>query len=145
MIPVHCRVKHDPENGKYGDCVRASVAAMLEIEPPEKVPHFFHDNCDGETGHKRLCEYLATQSLAPWISYYPGDVSREDVLTTMKHSNPDVYYMLFGNTGDGDHVVVCLNDKIVHNSAWFGCHLQDPTLSNGYWQIMVFVPLVLVK
>lgn len=144
MIPVHCRVKHDAEAGSYGDCLRASVASLLEIEPPENVPHFFHDGCDGETGHERLREWLATQNLVPFTVGFDGSASLDDVLGMMKNINPDVYYMLFGATKEGDHVVICRNEKIVWNSAWYGTPIIGPG-SNDVWSVMVFVPSVLTK
>ena len=32
-------IRHDPDNGQWGDCWRTAIACILEI-PPENVPHF---------------------------------------------------------------------------------------------------------
>jgi hypothetical protein len=42
MIPVDMLVKHDPQNGVWGDCTRACVASIFEL-PADQVPHF----CNG--------------------------------------------------------------------------------------------------
>ena len=137
MIPVSCRVKHDPENGTYGDCLRAVVASILEIEPPENVPHFFHDNPGGDEGHERLREYLKTQGLVPFMTYFSGDDSLENILQTQQSINPDVHFALFCQSETADHVVVCGNGKVVHNPSWVQGSVTGPN-SNGYWGVMVF-------
>ena len=138
MIPAFCRVNHEPEQDKFGDCLRAVVASILEIEPPEKVPHFFHDNCNGETGHRRLRDYLETQGLVPFVAYYPGSESLEDILNIQAVQNPDVHFGLFCSAGGGDHIVVCCNGKVVHNPSWVQSKVSGPN-SNGFWGIMVLV------
>ena len=137
MIPVSCRVKHDPENGTYGDCLRAVVASILEIEPPENVPHFFHDNCDGSVGHERLRDYLETQGLRPFFTYFDGSDDLENILQTQQSINPDVHFALFCQSETADHVVVCGNGKVVHNPSWVQGSVTGPN-SNGYWGVMVF-------
>lgn len=39
MKPQDQRVMHDPENGQQGDCMRAVIASLLELDI-EAVPHF---------------------------------------------------------------------------------------------------------
>lgn len=137
MTPVRCRVKHDPPNS-YGDCVRACVATILDLDA-EDVPHFYHDNPTGEVGMERMREWLRERGLAPFVTGYPPDPLAE-VLGYMNTVNPHVPYMLFGGTGDGDHVVVCIGGKIVHNPAWYGCSIIEPP-SIGHWQVVVLVRL----
>jgi hypothetical protein len=137
MIPVFCKVKSDAEAGTFGDCVRACIASILEL-PAEDVPHFYHDNCVGETGHKRIREWLAGRKLAPFHAYYNGEARLETVLEHMKLVNPDIYYMLYGNSGGSDHVVVCRDDKIVHDPAWISDGIVSAN-SLGVWSVMVLV------
>lgn len=139
MIPVQCRVKHDPENGTFGDCLRAVVASMLELNA-EDVPHFYHDNCDGETGHERLRVFLQMDDLVPFVSYFPGNENLENILQSQAVLNPNVYYLLFCSTDDGDHVVICQDGRIVHNPSWVQSKVTGPN-SNGYWGVMVFAKL----
>ena len=57
MLLQNQTVKHDPENGLYGDCYRACVACLLNLEV-DQVPHFYHDGCNSEIGDKRCREWL---------------------------------------------------------------------------------------
>jgi len=142
MTPVFCRVKHDPETGRYGDCVRACVASILDMEAnPEAVPHFAHDNAAPEIVNQRLREYLATRGLAPWISHYDPDLSRESLLDVLAESGPGVHFMLYGRTeSGGDHVVVCCDGKVVHDPAWYASPLVRGGLQ-GSWQVVVFAAI----
>ena len=137
MKPCQCRVSHQPEKNQYGDCLRACVASILEVDP-ETVPHFFHDGCDGETAIKRLREYLKTFNLNAYYTIIDGSVKREEIYKYHKDNNPDIYYLLFGSTNTGEHVVICKNDKVVHNPSWAGPSIVKPG-SNGFWSTMVFV------
>lgn len=139
MIPAHCRVKHDPDAGTYGDCVRACVASLLEYDT-EAVPHFCHDNPDGTVAFDRLREWLKPHGLAPFVMRLPPD-PLADVLAFLGEDHPEVHYMLFGVTVEGgDHVVIAKGGKIVHNPAWFGCSIVAPA-SIGFWQVVVLVRL----
>lgn len=132
MIPQTALVRHDPPNS-YGDCVRASLASILEY-PTAGVPHFYHDGCDGDTAHKRIRDFLGSINLAPVFMTFPPSVGRDEILSFMGAMNPDIYYMLFGNTSTGPHVVVCLNDEIVHDVNWYKTPL---THAEQFWQVMV--------
>lgn len=138
MTPVQCRVPHRPEEGKYGDCIRACVASLLELDA-EAVPHFAEDNPSGELMMDRMRLWLKGRGLAPFITGY-GDCSISQLLEDMEDRHPDVHYMLFGGTGEGDHVVIAKGGAIVHNPAWVGCRLIGPG-STGYFQVIVFVAI----
>lgn len=130
MTPVHCQVKHSEEAGTYGDCVRACVASLLDMEA-DAVPHFFHDNCDGYSGHARIKEFLATLGYAPfWAN--AGD----DPRPMMDAQNAETHYMLFGSTAYGEHVVICRGGVVAHDPAWVEEPLINPG-EHGYWTILV--------
>lgn len=135
MTPVLCRVKDDPDNGSYGDCVRACVASILNMDG-DAVPHFFHDNCSGRVGNDRIAAFLRPLGFAPFLVNYPGDITRDDILDMMAVMNSNVYYMLFGRTENGDHVVVCKGGKQVHNPSWIGSPLIAAG-EHGFWTVMV--------
>ena len=137
MIPVHCIVKHDPPNS-YGDCVRACVASLLNL-PAEAVPHFYHDN-NKDAAQDRIREFLATVGYAPFWVHYPADAPLADILTVMNSNCPNAHYILFGRTETGDHVVVCRNDEIVHDPAWYRVPIIGPT-SLDRWGVLVLVKL----
>ena len=136
MTPVMCHVKHDPEAGTYGDCLRVCVASLLDLEAAD-VTHFFHDDCDGATGNARLVEFLSGQGYAPFWSHYPGELSLDDVLGHQGAQNPTCHYLLFGRVASGgDHVVVCKGGEIVHDPAWLQSPLIGPN-ETGFWGVMV--------
>ena len=138
MTPVVCRVKHEPEAGKYGDCVRACIASIMDLHG-EQVPHFYHDKPDGLTGSTRIREWLAPLGYQPFVTHYPPDLTRDDILNVQGEVNPDAYYILFGaHEHGGDHVVVCKGGKIVHDPSWYHAALIGPA-SYGCWSIMVIV------
>ena len=146
MTPVNCRIRHDPECGQYGDCIRACIATILDVDA-EDVPHFSHDDPAPETILMRVREWLCEWSrgtIGLLHLIFPGDVGLSDMLEYMGSINPDSTYMLFGNTGPGggDHVVVCQADRIVHDPAWHRMPIRQPgrTLDGQpLWQLWFMV------
>lgn len=134
MTPVHCRVSHNPPH-TYGDCIRACVASILNLDP-EKVPHFIEDGCDGETVHARIRAWLGERNLAPFWTHFDGSIPLEDILSLVGEQNPTAYYILYGATADGDHVVVCRGGEVVHNPAWYRIPFVGSP-SWGCWTILV--------
>lgn len=136
MIPVVCRVKHDPENGTYGDCVRACIASVMELDA-EAVPHFFHDDPPGLVANHRIREWLRSHKLAPFWVHYPAEMKLEDILAIMAELNTGVPLIVYGACeGGGDHVVICQDGKMTHNPSWLGGSLTGPG-SHGYWTVLV--------
>jgi hypothetical protein len=43
MKPIDQEFMHDPEKGIIGDCFRACIASILELDINE-VPHFYRDH-----------------------------------------------------------------------------------------------------
>lgn len=114
MIPVRQRIKHDPANGRWGDCHRACIASILEL-PYEDVPHFCDGDPTGEEFNRREREFLLQHGVVPIILGYLCD-DLDAVLRCQAVCNPDNYYVLGGKSTTGTpHSVVCLNDEIVHN------------------------------
>jgi hypothetical protein len=136
MTPVKCRVKHDPDEGTYGDCVRACIASLLEFDA-EQVPHFFDHGSDGVIGQSRIEDWLSKVGYTPFFVHVDGaSHTLDDVLQYMGTHNPNAHYMLYGRTSSGDHVVVAQGNKIVHDPAWFPIPLIKSS-DNGFWSIMV--------
>ncbi|NUM72786.1 hypothetical protein HUU40_00350 [candidate division KSB1 bacterium] len=136
MTPVFCEVRHDPPNS-YGDCVRACVASMLDY-PAKDVPHFYHDNCDGEEGTKRIRAFLAERGFVMIHFAFAGSVQLADILAGWAEMNPGVPAILFGGTESGDHCVIMQNGKVEHNPAWYQNRIIGPN-SGGTWNIVLFI------
>lgn len=139
MTPVVCRVKHDPDNGSYGDCMRACIASLLDLDA-EAVPHFADNGVNGETALQAMREFLAMHGYVPFMMYADGVAPLEDVFEFMAAKNPGVHYVLFCNAGGADHVVICKDDKKVHDPSWYPLRIDGPN-SGGYWAAMVLAKL----
>lgn len=116
-----------------GDCLRTCIASLLELEPG-LVPHFAADGDPGPSSWQRARDWLAPQGLAIWFTAFPGSASLDEVLTSVGAINPDTFYMVGGWGGYGDHIVIAVNDHIVHDPARGGGGLIRAG-SNGYWLI----------
>lgn len=132
------RVKHDPPHS-YGDCLRTSLACLLDMDGPEQVPHFYEDGCSADVGTERLTEWLKSIGYMP---FFIATETKDEITQFMSMQNPEIHYLLFGSTHHADHVVICRGEDIVHNTAWFGGQLIGAT-SSGYWLAMLVVPRVL--
>lgn len=133
MKPVNCTVKDDPANGSYGDCVRACVASILEMES-EQVPHFYHDG-DGEAGFERMRFWLADRGRIP--AYYPlgSEFSIETVCWSFGiYGNADA--LLFCQSGGTDHCVVINKEGVQHNPSWYKAPIDGPH-SSGMWIVII--------
>ena len=115
VLPQRSLTPHVPDLGYYGDCFRTCLAVLLE-KKAEEVPHFGWDGGKGGTFWNRIDAYLLGMELAmvtfPYVQSEVGEV-----MNGMKHNNPDIYYMLGCATEVADHVVVCLNGRIICDPA----------------------------
>jgi hypothetical protein len=136
MIPHHCIIPHRPPDS-YGDCLRAAVASMFGVENVADVPHFLHDGDDDQC-MIRFREYLWSRGFRPFMMAAHG--SLEDIFTMMREANTDIEYLLCCACGDADHVVLCKNDRIIHDPAWYKSAITGPpTIAGGAWVIIVMV------
>ena len=141
MIPQEMSVKHDPENAHFGDCARACIASMLELQP-YSVPHFYRDG-NGENGHARMQEFLGRHGLCyvqiPLQSKAENGekVDLKRALEIGGYWTDDlIHYMLGGNSVHGcGHFVVAKSDRIVHNPG--AAKLIGPQ-DDGFWWFGIF-------
>lgn len=63
MIPQDQRIAHDPANGAHGDCMRAMIASLFELDPAT-VPHFNAGGPDGDEFTRRLNAWLRPRNMA---------------------------------------------------------------------------------
>lgn len=123
MKPVKQSNRNDPANGVYGDCYRASIASLLEL-PLDKVPHVYFDGAAPDVVAERLNKWFHSKSLTLLQFAFLED-PREHVMPLM---NPGIYYLLTGTSANGTgHVVVCLDDLVVHDPG-----LDDPGIVGPY-------------
>jgi hypothetical protein len=143
MTPVFNSVRHDPENGLYGDCHRVCIASLLDL-PANEVEHF----CDGTTQPPETWDrqerWLNARGLSSVNVVFPGDTLLEDIFTTQNLMNPDHYYILGGNSSIGcGHSVVCKGGEIVHDPSGGGivAPMPDSLNPHGFYWITYLVPL----
>lgn len=112
MKPVMMQVNHDPENGEYGDCHRACVASILELEPNE-VDHFCDSGPNVNDFSERIDKWHKDRGIL-----YVRMAFYENPLEFMEMNNPGIYYIFAGNSpAQVLHSVVALGNKIVHDPA----------------------------
>lgn len=130
-------IDHEPSAGRWGDCQRTCVAAILDLDAVD-VPHF----CDaphraqGNPDHwqARQDAWLAERGLATMSVAYAGSGSTlEQVMEWTSRQSPTVPMILAGASRLGtNHVVVVLDGEIVCDPSGNG--IVGPT-SDGTWEI----------
>ena len=141
MIPVPMRVKHNPPDS-WGDCFRACIASVLNLGSRD-VPHFMDGDPPEDQWQKVVERWMNAHGYTyievPFMSTdgvsFSEDKGLHAVLKTIAVNNPNVYYMLAGNSPAGSHSVVCFNDEIVHDPAGRepGDQIVGPNEDGIYW------------
>lgn len=129
------RVRHDPDNGQYGDCFRCCLAYVLGVTP-ERVPHFMAYDMPAEQIWAEVDVWLH-QHHGSALVHVPFEATPKQVVDTLANCNPGVPapYLLGGMTtrGTAHNVVATPDDGIVldpglpdvDTEVWY-------PLSNGY-------------
>lgn len=137
MIPHKSLIKHDPANGKWGDCFRASVAAILDIDDVASVPHFLDGGASGEVGMRAFSEWLASRNMVPvWLTL-DGSLTLQEALE-FANGSADAPYILLGQNIDGGHCVICKGAEVWHDVAWIKTPMLRGAGPDGEWMIIYF-------
>lgn len=140
MTPYKCQVVHNPKYGFHGDCLRACIASILDMEP-ETVPHFYQDGCSAVEGERRISDFLRSRQLGYFCAYFPGDVELDALLKHVAEgSSPDVHQILICSVNGGNHAVLISGGKIVHDPALYIVRNYEAT-DLGIWVVMALVKL----
>lgn len=116
MTPVDMTIIHDPENGKIGDCFRASIASLLDLSP-EEVPHFMdYDWNDTDSGkwYPALLEWLKPRGLTYFELPIPAEL-HGTWFDGLASCGFDAHHLLSGMSPRATHTVVARNGKMVHD------------------------------
>lgn len=119
MIPHKSMIKHDPPNS-YGDCSRACIASILDIEDPNTVPHFCEDGDNGEAADKRLDFFL--QDFGFYKFSVPLQAATVEEALKFAAAYTDGHHYIFSGTSRTGccHSVVCKGEEIVNDPAGTG-------------------------
>lgn len=116
MTPIFQRVTdHDPSIGQIGDCFRAALASMLDLDL-DSVPHFgelCHLDSKPDDFWLLVVKWLGSRDLGLHVS---KPLSTEEMRSK---GLADHYYIVFGRCEHrGDligHVSIGLNGQVVHD------------------------------
>jgi len=123
-------IPHKPAEGQQGDCFRAALASLLEIDPSD-VPHFFEIDMDADDSWENVKEWLKSRGYSWFSAAFNCDL--DDVMAFMQQINPGIYYLLAGNSGRGTHQVIACGDVLVHDPSPYNTGLIGPCDDGMYW------------
>lgn len=130
------------------DCLRTCIASLLDLGPIA-VPNFMEDSAKPAAEvWSDVRRWLRTQGKSLWVMAYPGEASLDEVLSSVASVNPDMYYIVGGFAGYSDHVVIALNDKVVHDPSRFSPGLTRASVASDgakYWMVATLVTDKMVK
>lgn len=128
-----CLSLHKPPVS-YGDCIRACIATLID---DDNVPHTFQGQ-EPEESWKELRLYLASKN--KFIAVF--GLEDQHPFEFMKENNENIPYILLCGMENGeDHTLICKNDKIIHNPAYYKVPIKGKH-SCGYWIIGIIGNLI---
>lgn len=136
MTPYKGIVKHDPENGQWGDCLRTAIGCLLDMQP-ELVPHFAAagDKETDEIVAERVNDWLAKRRLCRITIYFSGKLSPEEACSALGAINPGIPYLFSGRSKLGsNHTVIARNGKIIHDPSPLNTGIVGP-MDNDFYMI----------
>lgn len=135
MTPLKQLIKHDPDNGAYGDCHRTCIASLLNIRP-EDVPHF----CDHSANDwkERQRDWLASHGLITAAIPISGDFDLAWLLESLRNVSPGVPFILGGTSSLGcNHSVVVMDGVIASDPSGNG--ISGPCDDGWRWLELISV------
>lgn len=131
MRAVRQQFRHQPDRGIHGDCHRAALASLFEMDLWE-VPHFADGSPAVGRFHARVSTWLRERNLSSVTFPLQGRLSQ--VLDGVSNSCPDAYWLLAGTSRQGgDHLVICFGNEIVHDPGYGVRGLAGPCADGYYW------------
>ena len=128
--------RHDPENGKWGDCFPTVLACLMNIDRKE-VPHFFDQ---GNEDYSVVYDWMAERRVRLIKVIFEGD--RDTVIESVSYLNPGVRWILSGKSSIGaQHVVICKDGKIEHDPSQINSGIVGPG-DDGFFWVEFLVPLM---
>ena len=138
MKQINNQVKHDPDNGTYGDCHRCCYASILGLEA-HQVPHW-HETGHEDTNLSQQRHWLAQRGLTVMeVAFRHDEAGLESVLDYLKMFGNETPVIFSGNGADSvGHSVVVFRGEIVMDPT--GSGIVGPADDGNYW-LKMFSPL----
>lgn len=134
---------HDPDNGVQGDCMRAVLACVLDLELAD-VPHFAAEAVGVADFWYRVSKWLRERDLIRAAFYYEGEL--DEVLEEFG-SQYSLEYFVSGKSKNSHHIVVAKGTKIIWDTvtgethSLIGPYDVDPDDGAKTWAISILQPL----
>lgn len=116
MKPVFQTITdHNPSEGRFGNCVQAAVASLLEL-PIDAVPHF----CDGLDGDnkeetRRINAFLRERGETIIDIAFAAD-KLDEWIALWEETGTQFFHLISGTSPRGFfHCCVGLNGRVVHD------------------------------
>ena len=135
MRPLKQQFEHLPAEGCWGDCHRAAIASVLELDL-DQVPHFGEAGPSAEEFRRREIEFLASHGIRPIaIPFLATEQGPGPVLNLIGEINGDDFvYLLGGKSRHGlNHSVVCVGRVIAHDPSNTNAGIVGPFDDGFYW------------
>ena len=140
MKPMKQLFKHNPPEA-FGDCHRTCFACLLNMPSPDALSNWGEHHDDSASFYAARDAELAKHGVTTVCIPFAADLDM--LLSSMKNTNPGVYYLLGGKSRNGTcHTVICLDDKIVHDPAIDNSGIVAPCDDGFYW-VDLIVPLIM--
>lgn len=146
MIFEKMRSAHVPQAGLIGDCFRTCIACLLD-QSPENVPHFVYNNWNFEKNEPNelvlmqydVDKYLDSKGYARLDMAFSGELSLEEVTTSIDRMSGPVRYMVLGKGMSGfGHWVIYEGYRLLWDPHPSNCGLVGP--EGELWWIMFLLP-----
>ena len=131
-------LRHDPNNGVFGDCHRTAIACVLDMDAAD-VPHFMGDKAEWDMGnseraHDRVEEWLNARGMTQISVAFPGSLDLDTLLKCVAMNCYGSACLLGGTSKNGcGHTVVCLGGKIVCDPSQDESGVVGPMSDGHYW------------
>lgn len=105
---------HDPQNGVFGDCLRAALASLFGLSL-RQVPHFVKVHWGDEQGcDQAVNQFLEKRGLM--MLQFPYEQMCKLLQRQVQITGADCHHLMFGIDHDGnEHACVGLNGQMVHD------------------------------
>jgi hypothetical protein len=144
MKPQRCIV-----GGKKGDCFRACIATICELDARE-IPNFIEQDCGKGEMFVVAREWLHQRGFGLFETYCSAGWPLEKVLRLYSEDNPGAPVIIAGvsqSHPDETHAVVALNGTIAHDPSGAGitapypCNCSDAECTAAWWFIYVITAM----